>query len=56
MLQSLQVNKPKDNIQAIAVFFEEQQSLLALGFNKHQEMHVTLSNALEELGKWEKLP
>lgn len=56
VLQSLQLNRPKENVQTIAIFFEEQQSLLALGFKKHQEMHVTLSNALEELGKWEKLP
>jgi len=46
VLQSLQANKPKDNIQAIAIFFEEQQTLLEKKKKKHQEMHVTLSNAL----------
>lgn len=44
-------------VNAISRFLLKQNEIMTKGFHKHQEMHVTLSNALETaIGRWEKLP
>jgi hypothetical protein len=53
VLQSLQLNRPKHNIQTI--FFKAAISS-CIEVEKHQKMHVIHGHALLELGKWEKLP
>jgi cytochrome c-type biogenesis protein CcmE len=51
------INDESKIINFISEFFNKHQIILTAGFKRHQEIHVTLSNALEfGIGKWEKLP
>ena len=51
-----EVEGEKDNAKVIAImvdFFTNQNKTLVQGLNKHQELQVTLSNAIESvITKW----
>lgn len=56
-MRSLDFIQEEDKIVGyITKFFNKHQTILTAGFKKHQEIYVTLSNALQfGIGKWDKL-